>query len=355
MRLTSLSLIALTFALSACGTKQNAKPQPLVQSVTVAQVAPHDIAGAITASGRLLPREEIAVAADLNGYRVSQVLVEEGAQVHRGQVLATLDSSLLQSQIDQVHAGLAQQEIAAQQSRDQAARVNGLDNQGVISSEAIESRRMAARTSVAAVAATRAQLNDLMVRKAHLAIRAPSDGIILERSARPGDTSSVGATMFRLARGGLIELFAELPEANVAGLSVGDPVEVQLASGKTLQGHVRLVGERVDNQTGLVTVRVALPPSNDLRQGGFAQARFTRVASALAVPEAAVFYDADGASVKTVDSTNHIHSTRVRTGRHAQGLVEILQGPPANSTVAVKGGAFTLDGDTVQIVKDAAK
>lgn len=354
--LLPMSVLAPALLLTGCGGDPATARQELPpQSITVARVAQHSIAGAMTASGRLAPREEVAVAADLSGFRIARVLVDEGDVVRRGQVLATLDDSLLLSQIDQLQAALTQQQVAAEQARDQAERVKGLDGQGVLSEEAIQNRRIAVRSAQASAAVTRAQLRDLLVRKDHLAIRAPTDGTILERAARPGETSSAGTTLFRLARDSLIELHAELAEADVAQIAVNDPAEVVLASGQKVTGRVRLLGERVDNQTGLVAIRIALPRSDALRQGGFAQARFMRNATVLAVPEAAVEFDADGASVKVVDRDNRIHRARVRTGRRAEGLTEILEGPPAGSRVAVKGSAFTLDNDKVRIAGEVGQ
>ncbi len=300
-------ICALTAALLLAGCSKGApttKSEPPPQTVTIAIAGQHDIAGALGASGRLVPREEMAVAADLSGFRVARVL--EGAHVRSGQVLAVLDDSLLRSQIDQVRAAVAQQRVAADQAAAQAARVEGLDSQGVLSREAIDTRRFAVRSSRAAVTATRAQLNDLFTRQAHLQIRAPADGVVLERTVRPGDTSAAGTAMFRLARGGLIEIYAELAEGDVQQIHVGDPAEVVLPSGRRLAGAVRLIGLRVDAQTGLTVARIALPIDPELRQGGFAQARFTRNFSVLSVPEAAVHFDADGASVKIVDGQDRV-------------------------------------------------
>ncbi|HEX7871614.1 MAG TPA: efflux RND transporter periplasmic adaptor subunit [Sphingobium sp.] len=346
---TFFPLTAAVLALSACGPKQEARKDLPPQTVTVATVQQHAMKGLLTASGRLIPREETAVVADVGGYRVAKVFVEEGAFVRQGQPLATLDGSLLAPQIEQLRATLAQQKVAAEQARDQAARVEGIDNQGVISGEAIAVRRFTARSSQASVAATQAQLNDLLVRQNHLVIRAPSDGLILERTVRPGDTSAVGTAMFRMARGGLIELYAELTEADVARIHAGDPAAVHLPSGRDLTGVVRLIGARVDNQTGLVIARIQLPRDPELRQGTFADARFTRTVTTRAVPEAAVHFDADGASVTVVGKDDRVKRVKVRTGLRGSGLVELVDGPPEGARIAVQGSAFTLDGDKVRI------
>src|SRR3546814_2501571 len=97
----------------------------------------------------------------------------------------------------------------------------------------IEQRRLAANSANAAVAAAQAQLNDLLVRQRRLVIRAPRSGRILERTVRPGDTSSAGSIMFTMARDGLVELHAEVPEAAMPDIAVGDPATVALASGRS--------------------------------------------------------------------------------------------------------------------------
>lgn len=349
-------LLGALVSLSGCaGDKPDEATRMPPQAVTTATVGQRQIGGGVAASGRLLPREEMAVAADLSGYRVSRVLVEEGTFVRAGQPLAILDDSLLRSQIRQIEAQLAQQKVSAEQARDQAQRVEGLENQGVISNEAIAQRRFAARTSAASVAATRAQLDDLLVRRSHLVIRAPESGMVIERTARPGDTSSAGTAMFRMARGGLIELYAELPEADAARVRIGDSAQVTLASGRRLEGNVRLIGEQVDTRTGVVIARIALPTNPELRSGGFAKARFSAEKSVLAVPEKAVRYDADGASVMVVGTDSRVLRVRVLTGDHADGFVELRQGPPAGSRVAVKGAAFTLEGDKVRVAEEAGR
>ena len=346
-----LPAVGLGLVLAGCSAKPKVSEESGEQTVTTAALARVAMAGGLTASGRLVPREEVAVSADLNGYRVARVMVEEGAFVRRGQVLAQLDDSLLASSIDQLQAQTLQQQVGAEQARTQAERVTGLENQGVISDEAIQTRKMAVRSTSAALEATKAQLRDLKMRRAHLAIRAPSDGVVLERNVRPGDPSSTGATMFRMARDGLIEMYAELTEADAAGMHLGDAAEVVLPSGRKLVGNIRLIGARVDAQSGLVVARIRLPRDPELRAGGYAQARFTGAANVLAVPEAAVHFDADGASLKLVDAQSRIHRVAVRTGRRAGGLVEIVSGPPVGSLVAVKGSAFTLEGDKVRVAQ----
>jgi HlyD family secretion protein len=230
--------------------------------------------------------------------------------------------------------------------------VDGLDNQGVLSNEAIAERRLAARSAHAAVAVAQAQLRDLETRQTRMIIRAPVGGRVLERTVRPGDTSAGGTSLFRIARDSLVELDAEVPEAQLARIHPGDRATVELPSGASVAGTVRLVSPRVDQQTKLGRARIALPVRTDLRPGGYARANFVQLGrEAPTAPEAAIRYDADGASMMVVQADNRVRRVAVRSGDRADGFVELVQGPPPGSKVALGGSAFVLDGDRVRPVE----
>ena len=128
-----------------------------------------------------------------------------------------------------------------------------------------------------------------------------------------------------------------------------------MAASATVAGSVRLISPRVDQQTKLGRVRIALPVRPDLRPGGFAQAQFGGAARpVLTVPEAAIRYDAEGAAVMVVQPDSRVRQVPVRTGGRAQGLVELLEGPPAGARVALGGSAFVLNGDKVRPVEAGA-
>jgi HlyD family secretion protein len=151
-----------------------------------------------------------------------------------------------------------------------------------------------------------------------------------------------------------VEFDAEVSQADLSNIKVGEPVVVTLPSDAKVTGHVRFVSPRVDTQTGLGHVRVALPVRDDLRPGGFAKGVFESVNHPVpVVPESAMHFDANGASVMVIDAQNRVHRVPIQTGQRAQGYVQLLQGPPVGSRVALGGGAFVLDGDKVQVASSA--
>lgn len=354
----ALTLVLVTAApLAACRkppTKSTESER--ARAVSVVRVSAEPISGTLAAAGSLVPREEAAVGPEVTGYRVAKVLVDAGAYVKAGQVLAQMDGALIEAQVEQQRAAAAQALIQAEQAEAQAARVAGLDGQGVLSQEQLESRRFQARAARATANAQAAALKDTLTRSRKLAVTAPVSGLVLERNVRPGDMSSGGATpWFRIAQNSEIELLAELPEEDLARVKVGQAVTVTLPSGSTAQGRVRLVSPQVDAATKLGTARVTLPVRADIRAGGYGRALFSEVGSAgLAVPETAVRYDADGSSVMVVGADNRVKRVPVQTGPRGGTFVVLIKGPPAGSRVVQSASAFLLDGDLIKPVEGAA-
>ncbi len=337
--LIATALVLSAVSLTACGKKdKDAQPSAAAQArtVSVGSVETRPLGGGVEASGQLVSREEAAVGSELTGYRVARLYADEGDWVRAGQPLVQLDDTLLRAQIDQQAAVTAQ-------SQAEAARVSGLDGQGVLSQEQIETRRYQAKAQEAA-------LKELRTRSSRMTITAPVGGRVLSRGVQPGQIAGGGTTpWFTIARDGLVELDAEVNEADLAGIRPGQPAQVSLPGGQSISGVVRLVSPRVDTNTRLGKVRVKLPVREDLRPGGFGRASFGASGKPVsAIPESAIRYEADGLSVMTVDSSNRAHQVAIKVGQKGGGWAQLVQGPPAGTRIVLGGAAFVADGDTIR-------
>jgi HlyD family secretion protein len=338
--------------LTACSADSEQAPTreaPLTISFAVVERRAIDVG--ISASGLLVAREEAAVLPELSGYRVVRVLVDEGDRVRRGQALAILDGALLTGEVQRAQAQVASAQVAAERARAEYGRVADLTGQGVIAEETIAQRGFEARAAQAQLAAAQAALREVGVRRDRLTLRAPVSGIVLERSVRPGDVAGTGTEPpFRIARDGLLELDAEVPERLFSDLAIGRSATVMLASGERLGGSIRLLGQRIDPATRLGRVRIALPPNPALRLGGFATASIAATGAPVPmVPERALTYKG-GAALLTVDKSGHVARVPVRTGARSKGFVEIAEGPPVGTRVLLGGGALVMPGDVVNAV-----
>lgn len=334
-RFVSTLAVGAAALLGACSKEAPVQrvvdPARVVSVTHVARVA---FGSTTTASGLLVAREEAAVGVEQAGVRVLRVFVEEGARVKAGQPLAVLDDTLLRERLIQAQA-------QADNAKSEADRVEGLDGTGVMSDEDIGKRRSQARVA-------QAQLRELQAQVGQMTVRAPVSGTVIERTARPGSLSG-GEPMFRVARDNLFELEAELPEASILRIVERQKVKVTLADGKEFDGVVRSIGPRIDPQTKLGRVRVSLPADRVLRVGGFASATFMgRPVPVAVVPEKAVQFEASGPLVTVIGADSLARRIPVKTGQRSGGLVELVEGPPVGTQVALAGGAFLLDGDQVK-------
>lgn len=352
----ALALLVLAQAanLAACRAPPAAAAvKPQARAVTVVPVELREMVGAVAASGDLVPLQEAAVSPEVAGYRVAAVLADVGQYVRKGQVLARLEPALVKAQLAQQQALVVQAETQAVQAEDQALRVADLDGAGVLSEEQIRQRRFQAKAARATAQAQAAALREMRTREALLAVTAPVPGLVLEKTVRPGDMAAAGGeAWFRLAKDGVVELQAQMSEDDLARIRPGSPARVTLPSGATATGRVRLVGAEIDAKTKLGYVRVTLPVRADIRAGGFARAVFDGASGrAPSVPETAVRYDADGASVMVVQPDNRVRRVSVRSGARGGGRVQLLDGPVAGTMVIENAASFLLDGDKVRLVE----
>jgi HlyD family secretion protein len=346
---TVFAAAALALVLAACSKPTAPPADQAARTVSVVRVELKPIAGGIVTSGVLAPRNQVEISPDLTGYRVAKLDVDEGDWVKAGQPLIEMDASILKAQLDQQVALAKQSEAAADQRDAEAARVVGLDKQGVLAAEQVSDRRYTAETARAGAAAQLAAADEMRTRLAHLTIRAPVSGQIIQRNVNIGDISGVNNQWLLMAEDGQIELNADLAEADFDKMRPGLKAKVTLADDQVVDGVVRLVSPRVDATTRLGKVRITLPVRPDIRSGGFARASFIDLSRDVAtVPETAVRYDASGASVMVVGSDGRVSQQPVRTGERGGGYVELLSGPPPGSVVVAKAGAQLLAGDLVK-------
>lgn len=392
-RLVSCLGLALTFALApAAGVRAEAPPAKSSKGLTVTVVRPQPrlMTESLLATGSLKAREEIQIGPEVEGYRLVEILVDVGDKVERGQVLARLARDMLQVQIAQnnasgarAEAAIAQQnatldQMLAQETEASAAvdRARQLRKTGVISQEALDERERGVKVASAQVAAARqalmaaraeaklvqAQREEIELRLRRTEVRSPDNGVILTRDARIGSIvlSNRADPLFRIAKDGAIDLEAEVPEAAMPRIAVGQPVDVTPAGfTKPVQGKVRLISAQVDKSTRLGLVEIALPEDARLRPGTYARGLIEiGRREGLVVPQSAVQFDAKGAYVLVV-TDGIVNERRVETGLKSDGRVELVQGVNANDQVVVRAGGFLREGDhvtpveAIQTAKDA--
>lgn len=324
-------------------------------TVTVVQPQSANMAQKISANGNLAAWQEAVIGAEANGLRITEVRVNVGDRVQRGDLLATLQSDTLRAELAQAQASLAESAASAQETQVQLERARSLQQQGFFSSAQLSQAVATNAAAQARVQSARALVQLQTVRLSQTEVRAPDAGVISQRQASVGSVVGAGSELFRLIRQGRLEWRAEVTAAEIGRVQVGALAVVTAASGQVLSGKVRMLAPSVDAQTRNALVYVDLPAATgSARAGMFAQGEIALGQSqALTVPQTALVVRDGFSYVYTLGADQKVSQIKVQTGRQSAGRVELLSGLKADAQVVNSGGAFLNHGDTVRVVPAA--
>ena len=351
-----LVIFGLLLAIGAYFAFAGGTPAPVAddesQAPVVTVVAPGitTVSGTIEVPGQIAARRAMPVGVEGQGGRVISVPIDAGQWVQKGQVLAVIDRSV---QIQQAAAQAAQIEVSkadaalAQANLDRALQ---LVEKGFVSTADVDRLTATRDSAMARVKVAEAQLAELNARNAQLNVVAPESGYVLARNVEPGQSVSAGTpALFTIARGGEMEMLAQVSEAQMVQLARGVSADVTLSgSDKTYTGQVWQLSPVVDQNTRQVTARVALAFSPALRPGGFATARIDGgEMTATILPESAVLADDDGPFVYVVNEENKAIRRPVTIGRATEQGIAITDGLSGDELVVMTAGGFLNPGETV--------
>jgi RND family efflux transporter MFP subunit len=339
------------------GDKDAAQPKPAL-TVTTERPAAASLPVSLAANGNVAPWQEAVIGSESGGLRLSDVRVNVGDIVRKGQVLAVFAAESVNADVDQARAALQEAQANAAAAQSDARRARNLESSGALSEQQVVQYLTAERTANARVAAAKATLAQQQLRLRYTQVVAPDSGVISARSATVGAVVGVGAELFRMIRQGRLEWRAEVIAAELARVKPGTKALVKAASGSELRGTVRMVAPTVDaqNRTALVYVDlpVALAPNAPFKAGMFASGRFELGASkAMTVPQQAVSVRDGFSYVFRLNRDSHVSQLKVATGRRIGGRIEINGGLAPDADVVVSGAGFLNDGDLVRAVPAA--
>jgi len=308
-------LILITLVLVAVGvgagvyTMRRNQPDPVV---TTQPLTRGDIVDSVGATGTLEAVETVDVGTQVSGV-VQQLFADFNSIVRKGQVIAKLDPSLIQTQIEQQTANVIRAEADlerfkvgladAQQKLDRAQQMaerNLIPRTELETAEVnVKSAEAQIRSSQAALTQARAQLNNQRVNLGYTTIVAPIDGIVISRNVDQGQTvaASMNApTLFVIAADlTKMQVLANIDEADVGRMRPGQNVtfRVDAFPNDTFRGmvqQVRLQPAVVQNVVTYSTVISVPNPDLKLKPGMTANVNIeiARSTNVLRIPNAAL-------------------------------------------------------------------
>ncbi|WP_064712997.1 efflux RND transporter periplasmic adaptor subunit [Rhizobium bangladeshense] len=355
MRKPSKLFAAAVVAAALVSPLRNAMAdQAAATALTVSLTAPaqRDWPETVPASGWLKPWQEAVIASETSGLRITDVLVDVGSVVTKGQTLVRLSQESVLADLRKQEAAVATAKASLSKAKANADRARQLQPSGALSDEKIVEYLADEQTATASLASEEAALDSEKIKLAQTTIAAVDDGLITSRSADLGAVVSAGTELFRMVRQQRIEWQAEVSSRYLPRISEGLSAKVNGPEGHAIEGNVRLVGPSVSTDTSRAIVYVTLPADARPRTGLYVTGDIElQTSPALTVPETAIVFR-DGISyVFTAGEDQRVQRIRVETGRRNNGEVEIVSGIDRTSEVVTSGGAFLSDNDLVKVVE----
>lgn len=347
--------------------RQQPTPAPAPLRVTTMTVTPQRVPEIIETSATILSPQTVAVQPQTDGI-LQSVLIHDGEDVHKGQLLFTIDPRPLRATLAQARATLARDQALAADAADTEARYGRLSRTGAVDAKTYVTAADALRSLRATVAADQAQVEQTRLSLAYTEVRAPIDGRAGAIEVKPGNLVSSGSTtaLVTLNVSAPIEASFALPHVHVdavraaragqdgIGLTVlaMDPV-----TGKVLdRGQVDFLGNAFDTSSGTLELRARLPnAAGTLWPGQFVTVRVILAddPGTLSVPESALQQGQQGAYVYCVVNGRAVVRP-LTVARLVDGQVVVSQGLRQGDTVILTVPNELRDGSAVQASNRAA-
>jgi len=350
-------LLVATLALVACQkTEEKKAPGPPPTLITVTQAKAGAMEVVEETLGALESELDPKIGAEVAG-KVVRMLASSGKTVRKGELLAVIDATdfALQNRADEAErkrteALLAQQERVVE-------RQQQLVQKGFISQNAADdarAQRDALREQLVAASA-RGDLSRRSQGKARVV--APFDGTVETAIASAGDYVKVGDPLFQFVSSRKLRAHLPFPESAAPRLKKGQAVILTspLLPGREIRAAVSDIKPGVSETGRALDVIVDIDNRAGYRPGGTVNAAVivARREDAVLVPEQSVVLRPAGKVVYAI-AEGKAQQRIVEVGAKRGGMVEILKGLPAGTTVALDGAGFLTNNASV-VVKEPGK
>lgn len=311
-----------------------------IPTVAVTSPAPGRVNEGLVLPAEVKPWLEASIYARANGY-LKRWLVDIGAHVEAGQLLAEIDTPELNQQLEQAQAQLTLAQANLELAKTTDARWRELLKTASVSEQEAAEKAAARATAAANVEAVRADLRRLQELQAFQRVVAPFAGTITSRNTDIGDLIAAGSgrELFHLAQTRTLRVYVRVPQAAAAAIHPGQTAQLVIPEkpGQVFPAKVLTTSEAMSasSRTLLTELEVDNARSQILADT-YAEARFQDDSAdrPLTLPSNTLLFRAEGLQVGVVRPDNTVQMRNVQVGRDFGQSVEILGGlDPADRVI----------------------
>jgi RND family efflux transporter MFP subunit len=326
---------------------------PAIETIVVKPSVNVAHPGLLSATGYLVADKQSKITPKISG-KVVKLPIDTGMKVHRGDLLAVLESTSVQAQLDEANAALRQAQLDYN-------RQSALWKQGVASKSLYDN-------AVATLDAAKARVHQIEINMQDMVVRAPFDGTIATKNTEVGEVISsvmMGQVAGTLPTGAIctivdlntLEAVVDVNESSIGQVHEGQPAEVTVDAfpGRKWRGVLRQIIPTADRAKATVQVKVKiLDPGERLLPEMSATVSFLESRRSDAelqeppkfwLPSAAI---ANG-RVAVVDDKGRVSLRNVVTGETRDGRVEVKEGLKSGERIASDKIDQLKDGQVVRL------
>lgn len=258
-KLALLSTFALVLGGCIAQSSQPETEEPVYyhQVATLTAEAQHSYQVTRRYTGIATARQSADLGFEFAG-KLQKIMVDEGDRVKHGQILAELDTELLQRERDEILAQRKETGARLDLVEQNLKRINALIKKGHASAQQQDELISESKALEAALERLAAALAVNQTRLEKSRLTAPFDAVISRRFADTGVVINNGTPVLRLLQQGAMEARIGLPVDSVSLVAVEQAVELQVHDSQT-KGRILSIGSEVDVNTRTIPVRIALP------------------------------------------------------------------------------------------------
>lgn len=361
LKATLIAAIVLTAGLSGC-TKQEPVQVPVRPALAYKIPATSGTENDVYA-GDIRARIEADHAFRVGG-KITQRLVDAGAVVKKGQVLARIDSQDVRLNADASKAQVAAQRTEAEFADAELKRFQDLFSKGFVSKSALDQKMNVANAAKARLDAARAQSSVSINQAGYATLTAETSGVVTQVLAEAGQVVAAGQAVMKIANPQEKELLINVPESKLGEFKGrgAAPREIRVGlwsqPGKYYPAKVREISGAADPVTRTYAVRVGLSELDDSIQLGMsAYAVFAGAnpADSLAVPLSALYVRDKTTGVWQIaaDGKVALKEVMVIQYRETSAVIKAVNGSVKPGDIIVAAGVHKLrEGDVVKAIMD---
>lgn len=360
-RLNQVAVCAMTVLFMACGQQQTTS----TPSYSVMEVNATNETLTSKYSASIRGKSDIAVFPQVSGY-ITQVSVEEGASVRKGQTLFIIDQVPYQAALETAEANVGVAKANVETARLTYESKQELFNNNVVSSFELKTAENALASAEAQLKLAQAQETNARNNLSYTVVKSPSDGIVgtipfktgaLVGPSIPSPLTTVSDNSdmyvyFSMTENQMLSLLRSYESVDAA-LKLMPPVHLELSDGSVYEheGRIKTVSGVIDQVTGSISLKAEFPNKNKLlHSGGSGKVIIpTLKENAIVIPKSATFEIQDKVYVfKVIDGIAKSSMISVHTlSKNGEYIVE--SGLNAGDIIITEGVGFMRDGMAVNI------